>query len=200
MRGRGKRNSGVQRVANQVSLLKRELAGHSNPMRRTVAAPPVNLRPWNTLVVNHVMTDAGVEYSFSPGEIVDYLITQLGLSSQDKSRINIKVKRVDLFAAPTGSTADRPSVSLVLSSNIASLGDPATPGNAQVFYSILKTIRDNGNLSEVAKASYSYPKAMADMPMNALSAFTLVSASSNVANASIRFHVSWNTTDSATPI
>jgi len=182
-----------------VSQLKRELAGHSNALRRTVAAPPVNLRPWNNLVVQHVIATAGVEVGYSPGDIVTFLINQLGLSSQDKSKINIKLKRVDLYAAPTGSTGDRPSVTLVLSSNIASLGDPTTPGNAEVFYSILKTIQDNGNLSEVAKASYTYPKAMADMPMNALSAFTIVAATTNVANASIRFHVSWNTTDTAVP-
>jgi hypothetical protein len=141
-----------------------------------------------------------VEYGFSPEDICTYLVNQLGLSTQTLSRLNIRLKRVDLFCAPAGGATDRPSVSLVVSSTMPSIGDPATPGNAEVWYSVLKTIQDNGNLSEVAKASFTWPGAMADLPLSAQSKFTVVSAVANLPFASIRFHVDWNTTDVSPPV
>jgi len=189
----------MQRVTSQINALKRDMHGHSNQLRGVKTAPPVTLRPWYQLVVAHTLPDASVEYALSPQDICTYLLNQLGLATQDFSKINIKLKRVDLYGAPTGSSADRPSVSLVVSSTMPSVGDPTTPGNAEVWYSVLKTIQDNGNLSEVAKASFTYPRAMADLPLSSQSRFTVVQASSNVAFASLRFHVEWCSTDVAPP-
>lgn len=120
-------------------MLKRAMHGHKNNIRH-VAPPQVTRRPWYPLVVDYVKPEAGIEVFFTPSEICNILVNQLGLPSQASSIVNIKVSRVDVYSMPTGSSTDRPSVSMDVSSVTPSIGDPATPGTAEVFYGIMKVV------------------------------------------------------------
>jgi hypothetical protein len=86
-----------------------------------------------------------------------------------------------------------------VSSVTPSIGDPTTPGNAEIFYGIMKKLSDQGNLSDAAKVSYTWPRAMADIPLSSQSVFSLVSVAGNQANTCIRLHMLWSATDIATP-
>lgn len=194
---RGRRPQG-QSVRGQVQMLKRAMHGHRNNIRH-VAPPQVTRRPWYPLVVDFVQPNAGVETFFTPSELCNILVVQLGLPSQASSIINIKVMRVDCYAMPTGSSTDRPSVSMDVSSVTPSLGDPATPGNAEVFYGVMKKLADQGNLSDAAKVSYTWPSHMQDQPLSSQTVFSLVASSGNQPNTLTRFHLLWSTSDIATP-
>jgi hypothetical protein len=195
---RGRRPQ-AQSARSQVQMLKRAMHGHKNNIRH-VAPPQVTRRPWYPLVVDYVKPEAGIEVFFTPSEICNILVNQLGLPSQASSIVNIKVSRVDVYSMPTGSSTDRPSVSMDVSSVTPSIGDPATPGTAEVFYGIMKKLSDQGNLSDAAKVSYTWPSHMQDIPLSSQSVFTLVAASGNQANTLTRFHLLWSTSDSATPV
>jgi hypothetical protein len=181
-----------------VQQLKRTMHGHENRLNH-VAPPQITTRPYYPLVVNSVIANAGLETYYSPTDVINALVAQLGLADQDKTKINIKLHRVDVYGIATASSTDRPAVSLGCSSLLPSIGDPSTPGAAEVFYGIIKKLSDQGNLSESAKVSYSWPAHMADLPMNHNVGFTLASVSGNVANTLVRFHVLWSSTDVAIP-
>jgi hypothetical protein len=146
-----------------------------------------------------VIATAGVETFYTPSDIVNRLVEQLGLLSQNKPVINIKVSRVDAYTTPTGSSTDRPAISMDVSSVTPSIGDPATPGSAEVFYGIMKRLADQGNLSDAAKVSYTWPRHMADQPLSSNAVFTLVGVAGNLANTLVRFHLLWSLTDVAAP-
>lgn len=180
-------------------MLKRQMHGHKNKINH-VAPPQVTKRPWYPLVVDYVKPEAGIEVFFTPSEIINILVNQLGLPSQASSIINIKVSRVDVYSMATGGSTDRPAVQLDCSSVTPSIGDPATPGNAEVFYGILKRLADQGNLSDAAKCSYTWPSHMADLPLSSQSVFTLAQSSGNQPNTLTRFHLLWSSSDIASPL
>lgn len=196
---RGRNGAAVAQVARSVEQLKRSMHGHKNNIRH-MAPPQVTKRPWYNLVVDYVKPEAGVEVFFTPSELCNILANQLGLPSQASSVLNIKVHRVDVYSMPTGASTDRPAVTVDVSSVTPSMGDPATPGSAEVFYGIMKKLTDQGNLSEAAKVSYTWPAHMSDIPLSSQSVFTLVASSGNMANTLTRFHLLWSTTDTATPV
>lgn len=181
-----------------MNQLKRSLHGHENRLSH-IAPPSVTKRPWYPLVLDLVIPTAGTETFYSPKDLVTSVATQLGLPAQAIPILNVKLSRVDAYAIPTGSSTDRPSISMDCSSLVPSLGDPATPGAAEVFYGILKKLQDQGNLSEAAKVSYTWPLHMADLPMNSNVEFALASIAGNTANVCVRFHVLWSASDIATP-
>lgn len=183
---------------SRIDNLKREIHGHANNIRH-VAPPQHVLRPWYPLIVEYVEATAGVAVNFAPPDIISALCVQLGLPTQATAAINIKLRRVDVYGMPTGASTDRPAVFLDASSVTPSLGDPATPGAAEVFYGILKKLQDQGNLSDAAKCSYTWPSHMADLPLSFNSNFQVVATSGNVANTLTRFHLLWSTTDVAPP-
>jgi BRCT domain type II-containing protein len=150
-------------------------------------------------VVDFVIASAATETFYSPSDITNRLIDQLGLISQNKPVINVKVQRVDAYVMPTGASTDRPAVSMDVSSVTPGIGDPATPGAAEVFYGILKKLSDQGNLSDAAKVSYSWPRHMADLPLSSQANFQLVGVAGNLANTTVRFHLLWSTTDIGAP-
>lgn len=196
-RGRGNGRLGVS-AKQQIATLKRQMHGHANKLNH--AAPPqITKRPWFPLVLDYVTPNAGTETFFTPSEIISILVSQLGLPSQATANMNIRLHRVDVYGMAVASSTDRPAVTLDASSLVPSLGDPATPGNAEVFYSIIKKLTDQGNLSEAAKVSYTWPSHMADHPMSAQTVFSVAATSGNVPNLLTRFHLHWSTTDSATP-
>jgi hypothetical protein len=160
----------------------------------------VTRRPWYPLVLDYVKPEAGVEVFFTPSEICNILANQLGLPSQASSVLNVKVSRVDVYSMAVGGSTDRPAVSLDVSSVTPSIGDPATPGSAEIFYGIIKKLADQGNLSDAAKCSYTWPAHMADIPLSSQSVFTLVQSSGNMPNTLTRFHLLWSTSDTATPV
>lgn len=197
-RGNRARSNGVS-AKQQIAMLKRQMHGHKNDLRH-LAPPQVTKRPWYPLVVDFVKPEAGIEVYFTPSEIINILANQLGLPGQASSIINIKLHRVDVYAMSVASSTDRPAVQMDVSSVTPSIGDPATPGSAEVFYSILKKLSDQGSLSEAAKVSYTWPSHMADQPLSSQSVFTVVQSSGNVANTLTRFHLLWSSSDTATPV
>lgn len=198
-RRRGAPTRGKPSAQTQINMLKRSLHGHSNRLANP-APPQVTARPWFPLVVDMVIASAGVETFYSPSDIINRLVEQLGLNAQNKPVINIKVQRVDAYCIPTGSSTDRPAISMDCSSVTPSLGDPSTPGSAEVFYGIMKRLADLGNLSDAAKVSYTWPRHMGDQPLSSNAVFTLVGVAGNLANTTVRFHLLWSTTDVAAPI
>lgn len=183
---------------SRIDRLKREMHGHANNIRH-VTPPQHVLRPWYPLIVEYVEVNAGVCVNFAPPNIIDTLVKQLGLPSQSTANINIKLRRVDVYAMPTGASTDRPAVFLDASSVTPSIGDPVEPGAAEIFYGIMKKLQDQGSLGETAKVSYTWPSHMGDLPLSHSSNFQVVAASGNVANTLTRFHVLWSTTDVAPP-
>ena len=200
-RGRPPNGGGGNRAVtqNQLANLKRQLHGHKNNLW-SPAPTELTRRPWYPLVVQKIIAAAGVETFYAPKDIVDGIIGQLGLTDQNKPIIVFKIARVDAWCTPVGGSTDRPAVSMDCSSVTPSLGDPATPGNAEVFYGIMKRLSDQGNLSDAAKVSYSWPLAMADLPISSQTEFTLVSIAGNMPNTCVRFHLLWSTSDIAAPI
>jgi hypothetical protein len=197
-RGRRARPTGVT-AKQQIAMLKRQMHGHKNDLRH-MAPPQVTRRPWYPLIVDYVKPEAGIEVFFTPSEIINILANQLGLPGQASSIINIKLQRVDVYAMSTATSTDRPAVQMDVSAVTPSIGDPATPGNAEVFYSVIKKLADQGNLSESAKVSYTWPSHMADQPLSSQSVFTVVQSSGNVTNTLTRFHLLWSSSDIATPV
>jgi len=200
-RGRGMpmTRRGRPTPTQQINMLKRSLHGHANKLSH-LAPPQVTKRPWYPLVVDAVIGNAATETFYTPKSLVEKLVTQLGLAEQDKATINIKVQRVDAYCMPTGASTDRPALSMDVSSVNPGIGDPTSPGNAEVFYGILKRLADQGNLSEAAKLSYTWPRHMADIPLSSQAEFTLSAIAGNLANTAVRFHVLWSTSDVAAPI
>jgi len=150
-------------------------------------------------VLDKVISGAATETFYRPKDLCQAVANQLGFGAQAIPLLNVKLSRVDVYCMPTGSSTDRPAVSLICSSLVPSVGDPATPGNAEVFYGNLKKLSDQGNLSEAAKVSYTWPLHMADIPLNHGVEFNVAAASGNLVNTSVRFHVLWSTSDVATP-
>lgn len=183
----------------QINMLKRSLHGHANKLSH-LAPPQITKRPWYPLVLDTVISSAGTETFYSPKDLVEICVNQLGLVDQNKPIMNIKVQRVDAYVMPTGASTDRPALSMDVSSVTPGIGDPATPGNAEVFYGILKRLSDQGNLSEAAKVSYTWPRHMADIPLSSNAEFGLVAVAGNLANTAVRFHILWSTSDVAAPI
>merc|ERR1711964_839658 len=97
----------------------------------------------------------------------------------------IKIQRVDAYCMPTGASTDRPAISMDCSSVTPALGDPQSPGAAEVFYGLLKRLQDQGNLSEAAKVSYTWPRHMADQPLSTQANFQLVTVAGNLANTCV---------------
>jgi len=188
----------VSTTRAQVNRLKSELHGHSNRLRH-LAPPGFSRRPFNNLVVSHVIGSPGIEEFFNAGDVITFLKNQLGLQDQTKSLIVIKLHRIDYYAVPVGTSTDRPSVSMSVSSLIPTVGDPATPQNAIVSYGNLFDKQDLGSLQDCAKLSYTFPKAMSDIPLSQQASFNFLSCAANVPNSEIRFHLQWSTIAEATP-
>jgi hypothetical protein len=125
-------------------------------------------------------------------------VTQLGISSQSQANVNVKLHRVDAYTMPTGGSTDRPAISMDISSLQPSLSDLATQTD-EVIYPILKKLSDQGNLSEAAKVSYTWPLHMQDIPLPYATTFAAIAVAGNQPNTCVRVHLSWATTAQATP-
>jgi|ERR1711971_223178 len=193
-------------------LLRSQLHGHQNRLRH-MAPPPVNRRPYNTLVLDHVFANPGnVIEEYGPGDLFSFWLGQSGLETfynaldepQQalwRSTVNFKLKRVDAYAMATGGSTDRPSVFLDVASLIPGVGDTANiTAPTAVVYPLLKRIEDVGNLSMCAKASYTFPLHMADIPLNETADFNFAAVSSNVPNVSMRFYVEWSFSNVSVPL
>lgn len=183
----------------QLSQLKRSLHGHANKLA-WVSPPQITVRPWYPLVLDMVIPAANTDTYFTPNNLITALVNQLGLSAQDKTLITVKVNRVDAFTMATGGSTDRPAVSMDVSSVTPSIGDPQTPGNARVYYGLLKKLTDQGNLSDAAKVSYTWPRNMADIPLASDAEFSLISVAGNQPNTSLRVHILWTSAALANPV
>ena len=173
-------------------MLKSALHGHSNKLQH-LAPPPVNYRPFNSLVVSHVLPEANLDYKIGPLELVGYLAEQLGLQAQTKTLLVFKLKRIDYYAVPIGTSSDRPAVNMEVASLLPGIADPATPADAVLAYGKLFSGNDTGSLQDCAKLSYTFPQHMADIPLSQVANFHFLEVASNVINAELRFHIQWST-------
>jgi hypothetical protein len=152
------------------------------------------------LVLDLVISSASVETFYKPSDVAGAIIAQLGLPAAAIGVINFKIQRVDVYSSATAATADRPAVSLQVSSTVPSVSDSTSGSSAEVFYGIIKRLQDLGNLSESAKVSYAWPLHMADMPLSGSQSFCLFAASGNAANTTVRLHLQWSTNGDASPV
>lgn len=185
-------------LRRQFHLLKSSLHGHANRLR-FIAPPGFAKRPFNTLTVSHVEVDASTNYLYGPRDVITYLVNQLGLADQTKTKIVIKVRRVDAYAVPAASAQDRPAVTMKVGSLTPTIADPTTPGVATVGYGNLYSKTDLGSLADCAKLSYTFPRNMSDIPIGYTADFNFVEVSANVPFAELRFHVEWSTIGESTP-
>jgi len=203
MNTRRARPRGVTAASNcrdsAVSSLKRELHGYQNKLTH-LAPPQVNRRPYNTIVVAQTYLSDGTSIGITVSNIVKALISQYGLVTQNAASITFKLRRVDCYAVSKANSDIRPSVNADYSSLVPSVGDPTTPGNAIVSYTLLKRLADIGNVAEAACVSYTWPLAMRDIPLSQTADFVLVTAATNVTELDCRFHLSWSMADIADPI
>jgi len=132
--------------------------------------------------------------------VVKALAAQLGLAANTNTILNVKVQRCDVWAVSKANSSVRPSVNCDFSSLVPIVGDPVTPGNAIVVYPLLKRLQDLGGVTSAARVSYSWPKHMADIPLNQNADFVVIEVSSNMTEIDIRWHLQWSTTDIATPV
>jgi len=185
-------------MRRELGLLKSALHGHENKLR---ALDPVSLnrRPYNSLVVQQTLISEGTSIGVQVSGIVKALLGQLGLATQDATLINIKIRRCDCWAASKANSTVRPAVSADFSSLVPTVADPTTPGNAIVAYPNMKRLSDLGGVTSAARVSYSWPTAMADIPLNQNADFVVMETASNITEIDVRWHVLWNTADIASP-
>jgi len=162
--------------------------------------PQVNRRPFNNIVVQQTLVSDGTSIGISVSSLVKALTSQLGLMANDQTIVCIKLHRCDVWAISKANSTVRPSVNCDYSSLIPQVGDPTSPGNAIVAYPMLKRLEDIGGVSSAARVSYSWPKAMADQPLNLNADFILINVASNMTEIDIRWHLHWSTTDIQTPL
>jgi len=186
-------------VKHSLAMLKSSLHGHPNRLRMQ-DPPQVNRRPFNNIVVQQTLVSDGTSLGISVSSLVKALTSQLGLVANDQTIMCIKLHRCDVWAISKANSTVRPSVNCDYSSLIPQVGDPTTPGNAIVAYPMLKRLEDIGGVSSAARVSYSWPKAMADQPLNLNADFILINVASNMTEIDIRWHLHWSTTDIQTPL
>lgn len=197
--GRGATTRGRRPRGTAGLVTKRELVGHEVHITRPDPSP-VNRRPWYPLVVQFVVATPDLVTYFTNADIARAVTNQLGLSPQAQAIMNIKIKQVEAWATSTPAATDRPACKLEVNSLQPTLGDPATPGAAEVFYAILKTLSDTGSASKAACVSYKWPHSEANKAISSQAPFITTSYSGNMANGTVRFHVLWTTTDTAVPV
>lgn len=197
-RGQRRKTATNAELEVRLNAMQRALDGHVNNIRRV--APRTHFRrPWNSCVVQFEHNSAGAEYSFASIDIGTCLVEQLGLVAQNLTKIMIKLRRVDVWSIPTGSSTQRPAAFMDPSCLNVMMGDPVSPGNAEVFYGYNPRISDEGNLSDSAKCSYTWPKNQGNIPITTLCQSTLVATSGNMENTVTYFHILWNTSDVVPP-
>jgi len=152
------------------------------------------------VVVQQTLLSDGTSIGLEVAAVAKALTSQLGLAANDNTIINVKIQRCDVWAVSKANSTVRPAVFCDYSSLVPACGDPTTPGNAIVAYPILKRLQDIGGVTSAAKVSYSWPKHMADIPLNQNANFVVIEVSSNMSEIDIRWHLQWSTADIATPV
>lgn len=185
-RGRGSRRRGT---AGLVS--KPELYGHEVHIARPEPSP-ITQQPWYPLVIQDDLTVSSNFASYDTAAIVGLIQTQLGLPAQAQTRLNFQIRQVEMWAiAGTGDTA-APRAELNINSLQPVVGNPTTPGNAEVTYPRLKQLTDLGNLSKAAVVSYKWPVAESHKALSNGALFNVCSYKTTVPYSFLRFHVLWN--------
>jgi hypothetical protein len=144
--------------------------------------------------VELIIPTAGTAIQYTPADIINKLLTQLGLGAAASTTINVKLQRVDLYAVATASTSDRPACFLNCSSLTPQVSTSSSGAATVASYGVLKKLNDLGNLSQAAVCSYTWPLHMSDLPLDAAAPFFCFSASGNTANVTVRVHVQWANT------
>lgn len=198
------RNGKTKKSSNFEAALgryKREQHGYENKLQ-AIDPPAVNKRPYNTVKLHFIKeTDqVGIAFSFTVNDIVNLLLSQLGLQTQTSAIVVVKLQRVDAWATSAAGDGLRPAVTADISSLVPQLGDPATPGNAIVHYPVLKKLTDTGSVSHPARVSYTWPLSQRNIPLSKNSNFTVVTFASNVRETDVFFHVHWSTADVSPPV
>lgn len=172
-------------------------------MRPAGLAPrPYTARPFNTQKVHLYFSSAspGTQFLVSVKTLIQALGDQLGLVAQCQSQLVIKLQSMTAWGVGQTDATNRPSINADISSLVPTLGDPATPGAAEISYPLLKKLYDQGSNIEPARVGYSWPRAMRDVPLSAQSNFIAFSVSPNTNACDVYFVVQWAFNDVAVPV
>jgi hypothetical protein len=161
---------------------------------------PIDLKPWYKARVDFNIPTGGTSLYFTAQDVINKLYEQMGLGPQSKDNTNIKVKGIRAWCTAAGPSTQRPTINLDIGTVFTPVGDPATPGPAEVFYGKRKVIRDNGSLSSPARLGWKWSLADSDMPLNYNTIFSLVEVAGNLDNATLRFYIQWSITGVADPV
>jgi hypothetical protein len=185
-------------------MAKQSSALFMGSVKRNMAVDPpqFSLRPWYHITLNFPIQNSGVEERYTPTAIAQGICTQLGLSIQNSTKLNMRFKSVELWSPAVGSDQDRPSANLLVSSLVPSIDALATPtAPVGVVYSTLVRLGDVGSLNAPAKCGYHWPLSQRSLAISGASTFTVCETSkSGGAFASLRIHLDWCSTDIADPI
>lgn len=164
--------------------------------------PQLSLRPWYPLTLNIPIQNSGVEDRFTPAAIASAVCSQLGITTQNATKLNLRFKSVELWSPAVGSDQDRPSCNMNVSSLIPALDDLATPTSpVGVTYSTAVRLADVGTLSMPAKCGYVWPPSQRNIAISGAISFSVIeTVKSGGAYATLRIHLDWCTTDIADPI
>jgi len=196
-RGRGRRATAKQEIA----MLRRELRGL--PLTPRADGPPkVNLRPWYSLVVERNFPNALVQYDISTVLMGNYIVLQLGLTSQAAASLVFKLKEVRLWATQQGGSTERVALYGEFGSLVPTVQDavpsvPAVP--PAVHYPIMYKFRDTGSLGEPAAAGWKWPISQQETVLYRDSPFVFLTVASNVDNFTGHFHLQWSTAEVMPP-
>jgi hypothetical protein len=152
------------------------------------------------MVVQQTVLSTGTSIGIEVSSVVKAVGAQLGLVANDNKIINVKIQRCDVWAVSKANSTVRPSVNADFSSFVPSVGDFQTPGNAVVAYPLMKRLEDIGGVTSAARVSYSWPRHMADIPLNQTANFVLIDVASNMTEIDLRWHLQFSTADIADAI
>lgn len=203
---RGRRGNNTPRVQATVrgalNQLKSSMHGHENKLRAT-APPPINLTPYNTIIVEELhKAENTTAWPRRISNVVDALRVQTGLTG----KLRIKLQRVDVWAIPAPGVAggenplfqQTPVVAAKFYSLVAAVDNAPSSASETAYRVGLIELRDIGLSGQrAAVVSYSWPRDQQDMPVGENTANTntgnILSVVSDAGNdIKVRYHLHWS--------
>jgi len=195
---KGKGTSRIARLEQRLASLQTDINGRVLA-NRSVDPPRVNLRPYYPLVLSLDAPTAGDELVLFASDLVSGVAKQLGLATETRQRMNVRVQQVRMWGFQYGTASDRVSVNMDVSSLVPTVQDIAAEPLVAVNYPIIAKLKDFGSSAKPAFVGYEWPKSHQLVPLHSNSNFQVVAAASNANNATLLVHVLWSTTDVAPP-
>jgi hypothetical protein len=152
-------------------------------------------------VVEFTAENPSITLPVTPLTLVGRIATQLGLSSQAKANMVVRVREFRCWAYQYGPATDRVDINGEVGTTFPSVSDPvAVPTQTPVIhYGVVQKFRAFGTISEPARYGYTWPLSAQQVPIYQDSDFTLVNLVSNSGNATVHVHVLWSTAEVQPP-